>query len=332
MAMSSSQDLFGSRYPLSLSLTAPCFAQQRPASIFTVANVKAEAEAANAVEAKKLAIQSAETRAFRLLVSRLTGFRTEPRIPGFSAEQIERPRLRHRCARRRGFGNLLRRNVRRNIFRARRFGASRPRRRGPIVDRGPEILIVPVYVEDGAARTTDRNPWRSALMGLDLTHALLPAKVAPARGDITAAIANDYFANPASGMDTLKSQYKTTQVLFAVAGIDGGGDALTLKLVGSDAARLRSHCKEGESQRRHRRDRRQGGGAPRLRYCPAALEADARLALAARPGGECGRGRGAFISGRRLVRFRSPREFSGLKEWQAIRMRLQSSPAVRTGT
>ena len=64
-----------------LVLCAPAFAQQKQPSLFTVANVKAAAEAANAVEAKKLATQSAETRAFRLLVSRLADFKSGSRIP-----------------------------------------------------------------------------------------------------------------------------------------------------------------------------------------------------------------------------------------------------------
>ena len=66
------------------------FRAAKAPSLFTVANVKAAAEAANAVEAKKLATQSAETRAFRLLVSRLTDFKGASRIPDLAAEQVER--------------------------------------------------------------------------------------------------------------------------------------------------------------------------------------------------------------------------------------------------
>ena len=108
----------------------------------------------------------------------------------------------------------------------------------PILDRGPEILIVPVFIEDGTARTGDRNPWRSALLELDLGHALVPAKVAPIRGDITAAIANSYATNASAGVEALKAQYHTTQVVLAVASTGGGSDVLTLRLAGTDATGL----------------------------------------------------------------------------------------------
>ncbi len=96
---------------------------------------------------------------------------------------------------------------------------------------------MPVYIEAGNARTADRNPWRNVLTQLDLTHALVPAKVAPTRGDLTAAIASAYFANPAAGAETLKSQYHTTQVVMAVAEIEGD-DAINLRLVGFDTLGL----------------------------------------------------------------------------------------------
>ncbi len=218
-----------------LAAIAPADAQQRPASIYTVANVRAEAEAENAVEAKRLATETAETRAFELLVSRLADFRVEARIPDLPAAELERV-----------ISNIdVRAEGVSGTSYVATFGVTFSERglaqllgqHGviPVTDRGPEILIVPVYVEGGNARTADRNPWRAALADLDLTHALVPAKVAPARGDITAAIAAAYIANPPAGLDTLKSQYRTTQILFALAELDGGGDALTLKLIGSDA-------------------------------------------------------------------------------------------------
>lgn len=71
-------------------LGGPALAQQKLASIFTVASVRAGAEAANAVEAKRLATEAAQSRAFRMLVSRLADFRTEPRIPVLSSADLER--------------------------------------------------------------------------------------------------------------------------------------------------------------------------------------------------------------------------------------------------
>src|ERR1700736_6361555 len=75
---------------LMLFVTEPSLAQQKPPSIYTVSNVKAEAEAVNSVEAKKLATATAETRAFRQLVSRIVDYRAQARIPEIPAAEVER--------------------------------------------------------------------------------------------------------------------------------------------------------------------------------------------------------------------------------------------------
>ncbi len=316
-----------------LALAALCgasHAQQRGASVFTVANVKAEAEAANAVEAKRLATEMAETRAFRLLVSRLADFRAEPRIPDLSPADIERL-VSDIYVSGEGvsgtsyvatFGvNFSERAV------AALFGQYGVY---PIADRGPEFLIVSVYVEDGAAKTTDRNPWRAALAGLDLTHALVPAKVAPVRGDISAAIANAYMANPAAGLDALKSQYRTTQILFAVAELDGGGEAVTVKLIGNDAL-------GAFSLKRTLKAREGVDGALMQSAAQLAFEtvedrwkltrgALATASAAPRSGGEPAEYSSAAGE---LTPLEVTAVFSGLREWQTIRARLQRVPGIQ---
>ncbi len=314
---------------LVLVLCAPAYAQQKLPNLFTVGNVKAAAEAANAVDAKKLATQSAETRAFRLLVSRLTDFKSGARIPDLPAEQVERL-VSDIDVRGEGvsgtsyvatFGvNFSERSI---IGLLRQYGVH------AIVDRGPEILIIPVFIEDGAAKTADRNPWRIALTNLDLAHAPVPAKVAPTRGDLTASIAKAYFANQAASVETLKTQYKTTQILMAVAELNGGGDSLTMKLAGSDALGLFSLQREVKArdgideaalesaarlafdtvQERWKMTR---GGSPAV----ATAAASSRESSEAPPAGD-------------LVSVQVTAEFSGLKEWQVIRSRLQGVPGVQ---
>ncbi|HWJ18648.1 MAG TPA: hypothetical protein VNR65_07975, partial [Geobacterales bacterium] len=277
-----------------------------------------------------LATQAAEMRAFRLLVSRLADFKSGPRVPDLPAEQIERL-VSDIDVRGEGvsgtsyvatFGvNFSERSI---VGLLRQYGVH------PIVDRGPEILIIPVFVEDGTAKSSDRNPWRSALADLDLAHAPIPGKLAPTRGDLTAAIAKTYFANPAAGVDTLKAQYKTTQILMALAELDGGGDNLTVKLVGSDAVGLFSLQREVKA--------RDG-------IDQAALESAAQLAFeTVQERWKITRGSPAVATaaassnetseappagGGELVSVQVTAEFSGLKEWQAIRSRLQGVPGVQ---
>ena len=311
-------------------LCAPALAQQRPPSLFTVANVKAEANAANAVEAKKIATQTAEVRAFQLLVSRLADYKSEPRIPAFPPEQIERF-VSNMDVRDEGvsetsyvatFGVTFSERSIAGLLR--QYGVT------AIVDRGPEILIVPVFVEDGAASTSDRNPWRSALSNLDLSHAHVPAKVAPTRGDLTEAIAKAYLANPAASMETLKQQYKIQEILLAVAEPDGA-DSVTLKLAGNDALGLFSLDRKVKA-----RDGFDG----------SAIKTAARLAFdTVQDRWKLTRG-GAAPGGAASVAARSPdaaeslpsgslspvkvtAEFAGLKEWQTLRTRLQGVPGVQ---
>jgi hypothetical protein len=314
--------------PVLLLLSAPAFAQQRQSSVFTVANVRVEAEAADAVEAKKRATQMAQMRAFRLLISRITDFRAQARIPDVPAEEVERliSDIDIRGEGVSGTGYVA------------NFGVTFSERAAaaffahyniiPILDRGPEILIVPVYIEDGVTKTADRNPWRSALLALDLTHALVPAKVAPVRNDLTAAIANTYIANPAAGIETLKSQYRTTQLLFAVASTGAGGDEIVLKLIGNDASGQISVVRKIRGLDAAEESLLQG--AARLAFETVQqrwkLTRDSYVpaeSVASSPEGGGGYGGGGVAS---LV---VTAQYSGLKEWQAIRARLQSIPGIQ---
>lgn len=311
-----------------LAAIGPAGAQQRPASIYTVANVRAEAEAANAVEAKKLATEMAEARAFELLVSRLADFRAGPRVPNLEAAEIERY-VSNIDVRAEGVSGTTYVATFGVTFSERslaqllgQYGVI------PVTDRGPEILIVPVYVEGGNARTTDRNPWATALMGLDLTHALVPAKIAPARGDITAAIANAYIANPPAGLDALKSQYHTTQILFALAEIEGGGDALSLKLIGSDA--LGAFSLKRTVQPREGVDETALQAAARLAFETVQERWKLTRGVAAGAEPSAGGEPSAYApTGGELSPVLVTAEFSGLREWQAIRARLQNVPGIQ---
>jgi hypothetical protein len=305
-------------------------AQQRAASIYTVSNVRAEAEAANAVEAKKLATENAEARAFQLVLARLSDFRAEARVPTLPAAELERI-ISNIDVRGEGVSGTSYVATFGVTFSERgltqllgQYGVI------PVTDRGPEILIVPVYVEGGAARTADRNPWSAALAGLDLTHALVPAKIAPARGDITSAIANAYIVNPSAGLDTLKSQYRTTQILFAMAEIEGGGDALTLKLIGSDA--IGAFSLKRNFQPREGVDETALQQAAQVAFETVQerwkLTRGTLVTASAEPsaGGEPS---AYSATGGELTSVLVTAEYSGLREWQAIRARLQSVPGIQ---
>lgn len=312
--------------PAVLLFNGPASAQTSP-SPFTVANVRAEAQAQDSVEAKRLATQAAETRAFRKLISRIADFRAQPRIPDLSAEEIGRL-ISDIEIRGEGVSATTYVATFGISFSERAVGALFARYGVvPILDRGPEILIVPVFIDAGTARAGDRNPWRSALLGLDLTHALVPAKVAPVRNDLTAAIANSYAANPSAGVETLKSQYHTTQIMLAVASIGGSGNAVTLKLAGSDGMGLFSLQRKVKGE--DSPDEPLIQAAARLAFetvqqrwkltRDSFVQADAGAAPAGNAGYMTGEVSSILITA----------QFSGLKEWQAIRTRLLHLPGIQ---
>jgi hypothetical protein len=264
-----------------------------------------------------------------LLVSRLADFRAQTRIPDVPLEEVERliSNIDIRGEGVSGTGYVANFGV---TFSVRAAGAFFAHYNViPILDRGPEILIVPVYIEDGVAKTADRNPWRSALLALDLTHALVPAKVAPVRGDLTAGIANGYIASPAASVEKLKSEYRTTQLLFAVASTDGGGEEITLKLIGNDASGQLSVL---------RKVRGQDAGEEPLLQAAARLTFDAvqqRWKLTRDsyvPAGDSAASSapdGGVYAGGGVTSLLVTAQYSGLKEWQTIRTRLQSLPGIQ---
>jgi|SRR5579883_3463561 len=312
---------------LLVSMASASLAQSKLSNIFTVSNVRAEAEASNSVEAKKQATLLAEQRAFRLLVSRLADFRVLSRVPELSPAELERL-VSEIDVRGEGvsttsyvatFGVTF--SERAVVAVLAQYGVV------PVVDRGPEFLIVPVYIENGAARVTDRNPWRTALLGIDLAHALLPAKVAPVRSDLTAPIANAYLANPPAGLEALKSQYRTTQLLLAVAELDAGGDALTLRMIGSDA--LGPFSLQRKIKTREGIDEASMHMAARLVFETVQQRWKlTRTSLILTSAGKGGESTTADSAAGALVSLQVTAQFSGLKEWQTIRARLQSVPGL----
>jgi hypothetical protein len=307
------------------SLSAGAHAQQSSANLYEVANIRVETVAQNAVEAKKQATTEAERRAARLLLARLTDFRAESRVPALSGGQLE------------GLVSdidIQDEGVSGTTYAA-NFGVTFSERGTrallaqygviPIEERGPEVLILPVYIEAGSAASSNRNPWSRAFAGLDLSHALVPGKLAPTRSDITAAIANAYAASPAASLAALKSQYHVNDIVMAVAESDGIG-ALDIRLIGDDGI--------GEFSLRKRLKSKQG-------VDQSLIEAGAKLVFAvvqqrwkltraevAMPGAQSGDG-GQGVAVGSLIPVEVTAEYSGLREWQAIREKLQNLPGVQ---
>jgi hypothetical protein len=300
------------------SVASPTFAAPARGDLFTVANVAVEASASDAVQAKKIAIETAQRRAFHSLLLRLTDFRLHDRLPPVQHEQIERL-VTNIDVRNEGVSNT-------SYQASFDVGFSSPGVKQLLnefalpysLDRAPGMLIVPVYIEAGAAIASDRNPWRSALKRRDLQNGPVPITLAPTRSDLTADIVSAYFASPASAIQSLQNQHRTRNVMLAVAEPGAGGDTLTLRLAGADALgeftlERKLRVKDAES------DELADFGA-KIAY--ETLQQRWKLT---RPVSElAAAGRGGSLTPVELTA-----EFSGLREWQAIRGKLQKLPGLQ---
>jgi hypothetical protein len=285
--------------------------------LFTVANVSVEAMAKDAVEAKHVAIAAAHRRAFSALLRRLTDFRLHDRLPAVQPEQIERL-VSNLDVRNEGVSNTSYQATFDVGFSQRGVESLLNEFALPFsLDRAPGVLIVPVYIVEGAAVAGNRNPWREALSRLDLKNAPVPIALAPTRSDITADIAEAYLANPASAIQSLRRQHRTRNVVLAVAE-PGGGGSLRLRMAGVDAL--------GEFSLERRLRVRDGDDAEVADFgAGVAYHMLQQRWKLTRPVSELA----AAGSGGSLTAVELTAQFSGLREWQAIRGKLQRLPGLQ---
>lgn len=302
---------------LCAGISGKAFSQARPPSLFTISKVKVRAEAADAVQAKQLAVVQGQREALRRLMKRLTGFRSYNRLPQLDDTTIERmvDGMQVRSERNSGTVYLATLDY---AFEAKavkdilnRFGLAY------VTERAPEIVMLPVYIEAGTARQAAQNPWYEALRKADLQNTLTPVKLVAPRPDVTADMAARIAADPARGMETLTYQYRAQYLVMAVAEIDAQTQSLQVRYVGRDAAGLISLSRS---------------------FKIYAKDVDATTEKAAQISLNMIEGRwkltklaslGALDGPQELVRLELTAQFTGLKEWQSIKQRLARVPGVQ---
>jgi hypothetical protein len=163
---------------------------------------------------------------------------------------------------------------------------------------------------------------------LDLSHALVPGKVSPTRGDITAAIANAYINAPAPSIETLKKQYNVEFVMLAVAEVPVGADTIEIKIVGQDALGLftvKRNFKVSDGI-----DETAMRSAAQLAF--DAVQERWKITRAGGPqggGGQTNPDQPAQAQGGGdAAALEVTAVYNGIKEWQAIRSKLQQLPGV----
>lgn len=300
-----------------LSIAGAGAASSKPGRLYTVAQISVAAEARNAVEAKQQAIAAGQQKALRVLLKRLTGFQFHNRLPQLAEAQVEQMID--------GFEVRQERNSATAYLATLDF-TFHPKPVKDLLNRfgipyteeqAPEILLIPAYSEKGGLKAAGRNLWHQAFTRLDLASGLTPVKLAAPRADVTAAMLDNSKMPLFEVMETLKYQFRAQYLVLAAAGTDPGVGSLKMRLIGLDPS--------GEI-RLERSFRIYGGntGEAAQRAATVALkvlEARWKLTRLASPG--------PIEAAADLSSVQLSAQFTGLKEWQVIRARLEKIPGVQ---
>jgi Uncharacterized protein conserved in bacteria (DUF2066) len=195
--------------------------------------------------------------------------------------------------------------------------------------RAPMISVLPVTLEGDKVKAGN-DAWRQAWLDIDVGNGLAPANVLRPRPDLEAGTVRAVLAGDTSAYASLQGQYGSAPLVVAIGEPVGGGQFVT-RLAGEDGVgRInygRSDQIGGEAADAAARDaaafayavienrwkamQSSGGAAAPVRYQEDGTQAPGE------PQGEPPRNVIAVVP------------FSGLKEWQDIRARLDRVPGIQ---
>jgi hypothetical protein len=292
-------------------------AHAKAPSVYTVSKVAVTADAGDAVAAKEKALAQAQQMALRELFKRMTARSVHARLPVLDDAMVER--MVDGFAVRRESNSATRYiasldfnfepNAVRDILN--RFGI-------PYTDQqAPQTMLIPFLIQGGAERTGSGNPWFEAFNGVDTENGLAPIKLSPAKANLTAAMLGDLSASSRSILETLSYQYRSENLVLAVADVDAQATQFRLRLIGRDAV---------------------GGFGIDRSFRIFDGDVDYTAGIAAKVASKVIEGRwkmtrlasqGALSGPVDIETLTLVAQFSGLKAWQAMRQRLQKVPGVQ---
>ena len=284
-----------------------------PVDVYTVANFQLEASDDDAVKAKKRAIAEGQQRAFRLLLKRLVHYRDFARLPDMDARAIERFIDRFSVRREKNsrtqylatFDFRFQANAIQSLLRNNGI---------PFVDQqAPQFVVVPVFLS-GDKR--DQKAWYKKWKALDLAHSLTPIKLAKMSSGLTVEKLTTVLSGDPDAFDDMSRQYSTRRLVFVVAEPTGESERLTVRLIGRDAVDDINL------------NRNYSGFEPSF----SAMEEAASVSL----GIFEGRWKAMRLQGGEIIPESESEtvlatvEFSGFREWKAIRVRLGKVPGLHS--
>ena len=179
------------------------------------------------------------------------------------------------------------------------------------------LVLLPVMTEAGGVKTGAANSWYEALDAVDGEHTLAAIRLTAPRPDFSPAAIKD--PTSAQVLETLRQQYRADYLVLALAEVDAQATKLRVRLVGRDS--VGPVFLERSYPIRDRDTAAAAGFAAKIAV--GVLEGrskSTRLASLAATGGVPAN----------LETVAMSVEFSGLKQWQDMRKRLQKIPGLQS--
>lgn len=206
--------------------------------VFTVANYPVQAQAKDAVTAKRLAIEDGQTAAFKSLLKRI--------VPVTAYAGLDRVKAVQPSKYISGMSVRSEQNSSTQYYASLDFSFSANavrdllQREGvPFVDeQAPSLTLVPVIIpSQGGAPAQGANNWASVWSGLDIVNTVSPLRVTGWKGGLPANTLQQ-LKNDGAGeaMRHLASAYGGERVVVAEAEVDKAAARLHVTLSGRDAA------------------------------------------------------------------------------------------------
>lgn len=298
-----------------LTFGAPALANTQ--TIYTVSKVDVTADADNAVEAKEKALVRAQQTALRELIKRMTASSVHASLPILPDDMVERM-VEGFAVRRESNSNTryiatldftFEPNSVRDILN--RFGL-------PYTDQqAPQATLIPIMIEGGAVRQGSGNAWFGAFARVDTDHALAPLKAVPPGANLSAEMVSNLSGSSRNLFETLSYQYRSENLVLAIADVDPAATQLRMRLIGRDAV---GGFGLDRTFRIHDRD---------IDYTASMAAEIAVKVIEGRWKRTRLASQGALEGPADLQTVSLTAQFSGLRAWQAMRARLQNVPGVQ---
>ena len=303
----------------------------RGASVYTIAKVKIDARADNAVLAKKRALKEGPLQALKLIFKRLAPFRAYDRLATLSLAEADEVVD--------GFAVRSERNSSTRYIALLDYNFSRNKLQALLVKKGVPFfdqrsqkqVLMPVFrgTDAQSAGNTDRKKWWRAWRTIDFKHALTDTRLYKAKQSD-----HELWQKISSGehqqYQTLRNQYAASKLILVDAQFNSEKDRLILRIYGEDHLGRIDYSqeipiKEGTLAQNYEAVAQIAFGILEGRWREPQITGDVVAVI------NSSNDQDEAASSKRLIHetvfLRVA--FRGLRDWQQIRKRLQRIPGVQ---